>query len=423
MQPTLAQAHQLDAADPLAGFRERFYIPEGVIYLDGNSLGLLSRDAEASLLRVLEEWKRLAVDGWTRAQPAWFETGERLGAAMAEVVGAEAEEVVVTGSTTVNLHHLVRTFYRPEGRRRVIVADRLNFPSDQYALEAIVAERGLDPAAVLRWVPSRDGRTIAEEDVEAALDEDVALLVLPSVYYVSGQLVDVARLTRAAHRVGALAGFDLCHSAGVLPHRLHEWEVDFAFWCTYKYLNAGPGATAALYVHRRHFGRRPALAGWWGVRKDRQFDMQSEFLPAPHAGAWQIGTVPMLSTAPLEGSLRLLREAGVDRVREKSLKQTEYLLALVDEHLGGCGFEIVTPREPQRRGGHVALAHPQAVRIAKALKAAGVVPDFRAPDVLRLAPSPLYTAYREIWEAVARLREIMMSEAWRGYPGERDAVA
>lgn len=423
MDATWSQAVELDRVDPLAGFRSRFYVPDGVIYLDGNSLGLLSRDAEASLLRVLDEWKRLAVDGWTRAQPAWFETGERLGAMMAELMGAAAEEVVVTGSTTVNLHQLVRTFYRPTRERFVIVADRLNFPSDQYALEAIVAERGLDPAEAIRWVPSRDGRTIEEADVEAALDRDVALLLLPSVYYTSGQLLDVARLTRAAHRAGALAGFDLCHSAGVIPHRLDEWDVDFAFWCTYKYLNGGPGATAALYVNRRHFGRRPALAGWWGSRKDRQFDMTPDFIPAPHAGAWQIGTIPMLSTAPLEGALRVALDAGIDRVREKSLRQTEYLIALADAHLGEFGFELATPRDPARRGGHVALAHPQAVRIAKALKAAGVVPDFRVPDIVRLAPSPLYTSYREIWDAVMRLRDIMTTEAWRAFPSERDAVA
>lgn len=423
MDATWSQAVELDRVDPLAGFRSRFYVPDGVIYLDGNSLGLLSRDAEASLLRVLDEWKRLAVDGWTRAQPAWFETGERLGAMMAELMGAPAEEVVVTGSTTVNLHQLVRTFYRPTRERFVIVADRLNFPSDQYALEAIVAERGLDPAEAIRWVPSRDGRTIEEADVEAALDRDVALLLLPSVYYTSGQLLDVARLTRAAHRAGALAGFDLCHSAGVMPHRLDEWDVDFAFWCTYKYLNGGPGATAALYVNRRHFGRRPALAGWWGSRKDRQFDMTPDFITAPHAGAWQIGTIPMLSTAPLEGALRVALDAGIDRVREKSLRQTEYLIALADAHLREFGFELATPRDPARRGGHVALAHPQAVRIAKALKAAGVVPDFRVPDIVRLAPSPLYTSYREIWDAVMRLRDIMTTEAWRAFPSERDAVA
>lgn len=416
-------ARTLDRRDPLAAFRGRFYLTPGIIYLDGNSLGLLSRDAEEAVLRGLEGWRRHAIDGFLHADPPWFDLGERLGALAAPLLGAEPEALVFGASTTVAIHNLVRTFYRPEGRRRRIVADRINFPSDVYAIEAIVRERGLPPEEAIRWVGSRDGRTIEEADIEAALDESVALAFFPSVYYTSGQLLDVPRVVAAAHRVGALVGLDLCHSAGVVPHALDDWGVDFAVWCGYKYLNGGPGATAGLYVNRRHWGRRPALAGWWGYRKERQFDMDPDFDPAPHAGAFQIGTVHVLSAAPLLGSLALAAEAGIERIREKSLALTDWLLALVDDLPSAWGFRVATPRDPARRGGHVALVHPEAARIAKALKARGVVPDHRPPDIIRLAPVPLYTSFEDVWEAVARLRAVMEEEAWRALPPGREPVA
>ncbi|MBX6351219.1 MAG: kynureninase, partial [Clostridia bacterium] len=409
----LRAARARDRADLLAGFRARFYLPEGRIYLDGNSLGLLSKDAEAALLRALAGWREHAIDGFLRADPPWFDLGERLGALAAPLLGAEPGAVVFGSATTVAIHNLLRTFFRPEGRRRRIVADRINFPSDVYALEAVVLERGLDPDDAIRWVPSHDGRTVEEADIEAALDETVALAFFPSVYYVSGQLLDIPRLTRAAHEAGALAGFDLCHSIGVIPHELDRWGVDFAVFCGYKYLNGGPGAAAGLYVNRRHWGRRPALAGWWGYRKERQFDMDPAFEPAPHAGAFQVGTVHVLSAAPLLGSLAMLAEAGIERVRRKSLALTDFLASALAELPREFGLRIVTPLAPARRGGHIAVAHPEAARIAKALKARGVVPDHRPPDVIRLCPSPLYTSFEDVWRAVECLREVMADEAWR----------
>ncbi len=405
-----AHAHSLDADDPLAGFRDRFYIPPGTIYLDGNSLGLLSHDAESAVLRALASWKEQGINGWLEANPPWFTLGEELGRRMATLVGATPESVIVTGTTTVNLHQMVGTFYEPTATRRKIVATSLDFPSDVYALQSQIRTHGGDAERDLVLVPSRDGRTIAEDDIIAAIADDVALVMLPSVLYRSGQLLDMARLTESAHGRGALIGVDCAHSVGALPHAFDAWDVDFAVWCTYKYLNSGPGAVGALYVNPRHFGREPALAGWWGYRKDRQFDMAHHWEGAANAGAWQISTIPLLSAAALVGSLAIFEEAGIEAIREKSLAQTDYLVSLV-EASGLCdepfGYRIGTPRDHARRGGHVAVEHDQAARIAQALKARGIIPDFRQPDVIRLAPIALSTTYHEIWRAVEALREII----------------
>ncbi|MFT4038672.1 MAG: kynureninase [Thermomicrobiales bacterium] len=405
-----AVARARDAADPLAHFRERFYLPPDTIYLDGNSLGLLSRDAEAETLHALEQWKTLAIDGWLAADPPWFTQGEELGALTAPLLGAEPEAVVITGSTTVNQHALAATFYRPAGTRRQIVATELDFPSDIYALQSQIALHGGDPARDLIRVPSADGRAIDEDAIIAAFTENVALALLPAVLYRSGQLLDMARLAAAARARGVLLGFDCAHSAGAVPHQFDEWGVDFAFWCSYKYLNAGPGATGGLYVNRRHWGTAPGLAGWWGSDKARQFDMQHDFTGAEGAGAWQISTPPLLATAPLRGALRLFHEAGLEALRAKSLAQTAYLADLLTSTgltESPYAFTIGTPSEPARRGGHLAVEHAEAARISRTLRARGIVPDFRAPNVIRLAPVPLYTTYHDIWRTVQALREII----------------
>src|ERR671921_1837055 len=326
-----AGALALDAADPLARFRERFHLLPGRIYLDGNSLGLLSRDAEAETLRALEQWKTLGIDGWLGADPPWFTLGEELGALLAPLVGAEPEAVVVTGSTTVNEHALTATFYHPQEARRKIVATALDFPSDVYALQSLIHLHGGDPRHDLVLVPSHDGRTIAEEDVIAALSDDVALALLPAVLYRSGQLLDIPLLAAEAQARGIPLGFDCAHSIGAVPHRFDEWGVDWAYWCSYKYLNAGPGATGGLYVNRRHWGAAPGLAGWWGYDKSQQFDMVHGWQGATAAGAWQISTPPLLATAPLRGSLRLFHAAGMAALRAKSLAQTDYLARLLEE--------------------------------------------------------------------------------------------
>ncbi len=355
-------ARVLDEADPLRPFRERFYRREGEIYLDGNSLGLLSRDAEASVLRVLDEWKTLGIAGWTEADPPWFSFSETLSRSVAPLVGAEPGEVIVTGSTTVNLHQLLATLFDPAAPiRKRILADELNFPSDIFALRSHLRLRGLDPDDHLIRVPSRDGRTLNEDDIVAAMSRgDVQMAVLPSVVYTSGQLLDMERVTRAARERGVLIGWDCSHSVGAVPHALSEWGADFAFWCHYKYLNAGPGSVGGLYLNRRHFGRSPGLAGWFGSRKDKQFAMDHTLTPADDTGALQIGTPHLLSLAPLEGTLRIHHEAGMERLRAKSLALTAFLSELTEAELAPLGVGVATPRESERRGGHLALIHPEA---------------------------------------------------------------
>lgn len=400
----------LDANDPLARFRDHFHIPPGTIYLDGNSLGLACREAEAALARTAAEWRDLAIGGWTAARPPWLERGEGLGAAAAELVGAAPSEVVCTGTTTVNLHALVGTFYRPAPGRAKILADSLNFPSDLYALEGQILARGGDPERDLVLAGSRDGRTLDEDELIRLMTPDMALVLLPSVLYRSGQLLDVGRLAAAARERGIPAGFDCSHSAGAVPHRFDEWGVDFAFWCSYKYLNGGPGSPAFLYVNRRHSGVRPLLAGWWGYEKSRQFDMAPEFRPAAGAAGFQISTPGILSAAPLEGALALVREAGIVRIREKSLRLTSFLIDLVDHLLPEERYRVRvgTPREPARRGGHVALEPgDDAWPLYQTLKGRGIIPDFRPPDVIRVAPVALYNTFHEVWRTVRVLQEIL----------------
>jgi len=416
-------ATELDAIDPLREFRSRFYLPPDTIYLDGNSLGLLSIQAEEAILRLLNEWKHLGVEGWLDGSPPWFMLAESVAADTAAIIGASADEVAIANSTTVNLHQLLATLFQPSLGRDVILADSLNFPSDLYAINSHLTLRGLDPARHLRSVQSRDGLILDENDLVSAMTGDVAIAVLPSVLYASGQLLDIAKLTAAAHDRGLLIGFDLSHSIGLMPHSLDEWDVDFAFWCSYKYLNGGPGATGGLYLNRRHFDRPPGLAGWFSSSKSSQFDMHPVLDPAPDAGRLHIGTPNILSLAPIEGSLQTVREAGIDRIRRKSLDLTAYLMRLADSELKQYGVTIANPREECHRGGHVALTHPEAVRLCKALKAERVIPDFRPPNIVRLAPSPLYIGFEDCFRAVSTLRTILETGAHLKFPAERGLVA
>ena len=414
--PSREAAVARDADDPLAEFRERFTLPDE-FYMDGNSLGPISTDAEATLDRVVDEWREMGIRGWTDTDPDWFNYGEYLGAKLAPLVGAEDDEVVITNSTTTNIHTLIGTFLdklAEDGKPQTVLANDLDFPTDHYAIRAQLRHRGLDPDDHLLTVESRDGRTVAAEDVVAAIEErDVGIVFMPSVLYRSGQLFDLERITEAAHANDAYAGFDLAHSVGVVDHDLSAVGVDFAVWCTYKYLNAGPGSVGGLYVNERHFGSMPGLAGWWGHDKETQFDMELTYTPADSAGAWQIGTVHMLSAAPLEGALDIHEEAGIGAVREKSVALTDYLVALVDERLSGC--EVGTPRDAEARGGHVAIEHPEAYRLSEALKDRGVVVDYRQPDVVRVCPAPLYTGFADVWDVVEILREILDEEAYTDY--------
>lgn len=417
-------AVKLDSEDPLKDYRNRFYVQPHTIYLDGNSLGLLSRDSEASVLRVLDEWKRLAIGGWLDAKQPWFYFAETLGAMCAKIVGGEPEEVVATGATTVNIHSLVNTFYQPS-RKKKILADELTFPTDIYALRSIVRLRGSDPSRDLILAQSENHRFLSEDNIIELMDEDVALAFLPSVLYRSGQLLDMKKLTEEAHDRGIPIGFDCSHSVGVLPHYLDKWKVDFAVWCSYKHLNGGPGGTAFLYVNKKHFCREPSLAGWFGYVKEKQFDLSINFEHSKSAGGWQISSPSILSAAAVEGSLRIILDAGIDAIREKSLKLTSYLIYLVDVTLSKppYDFSIGTPREAERRGGHVAVEHAEAMRISQALRARHVVSDFRPPNVVRVAATPLYNTYHEVWKIVQHLKAIIEKKEYERFSKERKDIS
>lgn len=409
-------AKQLDLEDPLREFRSSFFIPKNTIYLDGNSLGLLPKDAEQSLLRVINEWKTKGIYGWFEGERPWWYYGETLGAKMAPLVGAEPNEVVATGTTTVNLHSLISTFYHPQGKRTKILADELDFPTDIYALKSQIKLKGLDPEQHLVLVPP-SGRFFEEEKIVDLMTDDIALILLPSALYRSGQLLDIAYLTKEAHKREIPIGFDCCHSVGAVPHYFDDWGVDFAVWCSYKYLNSGPGGTAFLYVNKKHFLRDPGLTGWFGYVKEKQFDMLLDFEHAKSAGGWQMSSSNILCSAPIEGALSVMLEAGIDRIREKSIKITSYLISLIDDLLSQdpYNFEVGTPRDPERRTGHVAIEHAEAFRITEALKSKGVVTDYRPPNIIRVAPVALYNTYYEVWQIVQLLQEIIINEEYRKF--------
>jgi len=419
-------ARRLDESDPLSPLRERFHVPPGTIYMLGNSLGPMPKAAEAAVERVMAEWRDLGIDGWLHGDPPWFYLAERTGEAAAALVGAAPDEVICTGTTTFNIHSLVSTLYRPAPGRTKILACALDFPTDIYALKSQIALRGLDWRESLILVAGDADGLVREEAAIDAMTPDVVLALLPSVFYRSGQLLDMERLTAAARERGITIGFDCSHSVGVVPHRFDEWGVDFATWCSYKYLCSGPGAPAFIYLSRRHFDREPGLAGWFGYVKERQFDMSLDFTHAPSAGGWQVSSPGILGAAAVAGALDVIREAGIERIREKSLRMTSYLMFLADELLSGepYRFRIATPREPQRRGGHVALARDEeALRIKEALGARGVVADFRPPDVIRFAPSPLYSTYHDIWMVVRDLHEIIETGEYERISPKRKPIS
>ncbi|MEH7073329.1 kynureninase [Neobacillus drentensis] len=420
---SLENAQLLDKEDSLNRYREEFYLKPNSIYLDGNSLGLLSKRAERTLLESLNDWKEHGIDGWTKGKHPWFFLSEKLGEMMAPLVGGLANEVIVTGSTTVNLHQLVATFYKPEGKRTKILADELTFPSDIYALQSQLRIHGLDSNTHLVRVKSRDGRFLEEEAIIEAMTDEIALIILPTVLYRSGQILDMKRLTAEANKRGILIGFDGCHSIGAIPHSFTEWGVDFAYWCNYKHLNGGPGTVGGLYVNSKHFGTAPGLAGWFGSKKEKQFDMEHTLTLADSAGAYQIGTPHVLSLAPLLGALEIFTEAGIENIRTKSLKINKFLMDLLEQEATGLGFMIGNPLEDYRRGGHVSLEHKEAARICKALKENGIIPDFRAPNIIRLAPVALYTSYSEVWEVVQVLKKIMTEKQYEKFKNEREIIA
>ncbi len=417
MQKLLETARGLDRADELRDFRGAFWIPPHGAdahqsYFCGHSLGLQPRTAEAALRKELRSWREQAVAGHFRGDPAWMDYGDGLAAAMAELVGARVGEVTVMNTLTVNLHLLMVSFYRPAGRRRKILIEQGAFPSDRYAVASQIRFHGLDPAdCLVELAPEPGSRLIEESRVEswlAEFGEEVALVLWPGVQYASGQAFDLARIAAAGRAAGARVGFDLAHAAGNLPLRLHDSGADFAAWCTYKYLNGGPGAVAACFVHDRHSGgeRLPRFEGWWGNARDSRFRMAPQFAAAPGAEAWQVSNPPILSMAPLYASLEIFREAGLDRLRSKSIGMTGWLADSIASHLDDV-LEILTPADPARRGCQLSLrvraGRDAGRRLFRHLEEGGIVADWREPDILRVAPVPLYNSYRDCFELLSRM--------------------
>ena len=408
---SLALARTRDAADPLAGFRSGFELPVAAdgspaLYLCGHSLGPMPRSARERVVEELDDWGSLAVTGHHAARRPWIDYAERAAGGLARLAGAPAADVVAMNSLTVNLHLLMASFYRPSAARSRVLIEAGAFASDRHAVAAQIGWHGLDPdQQLLEVAPREPGGPIDEADVEAAIlasGDRLALVLWPGVQYLSGQAFDCARIARAAHAVGALCGFDHAHAIGNLPLALQRDDADFAAWCSYKYLNAGPGAVGGAFVHPRHSAARglPRLAGWWGHEPASRFAMQPGFVPAPGAAGWAVSNPPILSTAPLLAALSAFDAAGMPALRHKSVELTAFLEALLAPH-AGRGLQWITPAAPSRRGCQLSLrvrGGRQAARaVLERLQAEGVVLDFREPDVLRVALAPLYNGYEDAW--------------------------
>jgi kynureninase len=413
-------ARSLDAQDDLACFRPEFVVEDpDLIYLDGNSLGRLPRRTAARVREVVEqEWGGRLIRGW---REGWFTAPERIGAKIARLVGAQPDEVIAADSTTVNFFKLVAAALAARPDRHTVVTDDLNFPSDVYVLQGALKLAG--PAYRLTLVRSADGLSVSDQALAAALRDDTALVALTHTAFKSGYIYDMALVTEMAHDAGALMLWDLSHSVGAMPLALNAARVDMAVGCTYKYLSGGPGATAFLYVRRelQAEGLLTPLWGWFG--QQGQFDMALEYQPAAGMRRFLAGTPNVLSLAAAEPAVDIVLEAGLERIRAKSTKQTEYLISLWEALLEPLGVTLNSPRDARRRGSHVSLGHPEGLRIDRALiEDMNVIPDFRYPDNIRLGIAPLYTTYAEIYEAIVRFRRVMVERLYEKYPAERPEV-
>ncbi|RJP40932.1 MAG: kynureninase [Phycisphaerales bacterium] len=418
-RPDEAYAAELDAADPLASCRDRFHLPtraDGtpVTYLCGHSLGLQPKSVRAMLEQELDDWARLGVDAHFEGTRPWYSYHEMFREIGARLVGAKPGEVVMMNSLTVNLHLMMVSFYRPEGSRRRILMESTAFPSDTYAIKTQITFHGGDANADLLITRPREGEhLIRTEDTLDLIDrhrDEIALVLLSGVHYFTGQLFDIERITAHARSAGCRVGWDLAHAAGNVPLRLHDWGPDFACWCSYKYLNAGPGAVAGCFVHERHAkdATLPRFGGWWGNDPDTRFRMHLEpdFIPRPGADGWQISNPPILAMAPVKASLDIFDEVGMEALRAKSLKLTGYLEYLIEQSGRGV-FELISPRDVSARGCQLSVRmvdRPQDPWAA--LSGAGIVCDFRPPDVVRVAPVPLYNTFQDVWRFAAVLREL-----------------
>lgn len=401
-------ARSMDAADPLRRYRAMFHVPvaangQECIYLAGNSLGLQPKNAKRYIDEELEDWARLAVEGHFSARHPWLPYHENLTGTMARLVGARPIEVVAMNTLTVNLHLMMVSFYRPERSRYKILIERNAFPSDQYAVASQAQFHGFDPLdAIVELTPRNNEHVLRPDDILEFIDragESIALVMLGNVNYLSGQAFDMEAITRTAHARGCMVGFNLAHGAGNLKMALHDWDVDFAVWCSYKYLNSGPGSVAGCFVHER-FARSfdlPRFAGWWGHNKQTRFRMGPLFDPVEGAEGWQLSNPPIFPLAALRASMEILDAATMDVIRAKSERLTGYLEFLLDQ-LPDNYCTVITPRDPRQRGCQLSIrikGDPRAV--LESLKEAGVICDFREPDIIRAAPAPLYNSYVDVY--------------------------
>ncbi len=406
-------AAAMDARDPLAHFRSRFFIPKAkaghdCIYLCGHSLGLQPKTAGAYVEQELRDWAKLGVEGHFHASHPWMVYHRLLTQQTAALVGAHPAEVVVMNSLTVNLHLMMASFYRPTTERHKILVEGGAFPSDQYAAKSQIRFHGLDPASSLLELAPRDGETcMRDEDIEALIEREgdsIALILIGGVNYVTGQAFDMVEITKAGRRKGCVVGFDLAHAVGNIPLQLHDWGPDFAVWCNYKYLNGGPGCGGGCFVQERHARawELPRLAGWWGHDETTRFEMGPDFRPMEGAEGWQLSNPPILALAALRASLEIFCEAGLERLRSKSLSLTGYMQFLLDQQ-NGTGFSLITPREGNRRGAQLSIRLPRGGReLCDQLAATGVIGDWREPDTFRIAAVPLYNSYQDVYRFAQR---------------------
>ncbi len=402
-------AREQDRVDPLRAFRERFHLPSGengqpLIYFVGNSLGLMPKTTRAEVEQELEDWARLGVDGHLQATTPWYSSHETVREPLARLAGAKPAEVVAMNTLTVNLHLLMATFYRPTKERWKILMEEPAFPSDTYAVKSQLRHHGFDEETGVVIARSEGGQieTGVFEELLERQGSEIALVLLGGVNFFTGQFFDVPRITAAAQRQGCVVGVDLAHAIGNVPLALHDWNVDFAAWCSYKYLNSGPGAVAGAFIHERHATNRelPRLAGWWGNDPATRFRMQlePEFIPVASADAWAVSNPPIFSLAPLRSSLAIFDAAGgMKALREKSEKLTGYLQFLLEQG-GATNYEVITPRAAEARGAQLSIVARERPReLFEELERAGVRCDFREPNVIRVAPAPLYNTFHEVW--------------------------
>jgi len=405
-------AAKLDAQDPLGHYRERFHIPRTTdggecIYLCGHSLGLQPKSAKAFIDQELADWARLGVEGHFHGKNPWVPYHRLLTGQMAALVGAEPMEVVVMNSLTANLHLMMASFYRPTSQRYKILIERGAFPSDQYAVKSQIRFHGLEPKKSLLEISPRGGEfCIRDEDIHALIEregESIALILLGGVNYATGQVFDIAEVTNAGHRKGCVVACDLAHAVGNIPLRLHDWGPDFAVWCSYKYLNGGPGCVGGCFVHARHSQawNLPRFAGWWGHDDRIRFQMGSQFHPITGAEGWQLSNPPILALAPLRASLDSFAEAGIDNLRAKSRMLTAYMEFLLREQKS-TAFSVITPSDPERRGAQLSIRVKAGRGLCDQLGGEGVIGDWREPDIYRVAAVPLYNTYKDVHEFVQR---------------------